>query len=95
MSVIVGRVYGNEHFLMLEGIMRKSCNVEELEILENQIMESENYINFIRQFDDAYVLCGNKSMIQGVSKKYSITFIALSFHTVSMKRSSYISTLEN
>ena len=55
--------------------MRKSCDVEQLDILENKIMEnSKNYEQFIREFDNPYVLCGTFLLIQGAWRKFSTIF---------------------
>lgn len=38
--------------------MRKSCDVEQLEVLENVIVGEQDWRGYVRGLDDAYVLCG-------------------------------------
>jgi len=38
--------------------MRKSCDVEELEILENVIMDDGNWKTYVKSYDNPYVICG-------------------------------------
>lgn len=38
--------------------MRKSSDVEELEILENVIMDQKNWKDYVRKYDNPYVICG-------------------------------------
>lgn len=60
---LVVRLYSTTQFLHAEGIMRKSSDVEQLEILENEIMSNPDYKGFIEIFDNPYVLCGNYFLI--------------------------------
>ena len=38
--------------------MRKSCDVEQLTLLENEIMENPEWDKFVASYDNPYVLCG-------------------------------------
>lgn len=49
--------------------MRKSCDVEQLTLLENEIMENPEWDKFVASYDNPYVLCGIWQTILGCLKK--------------------------
>lgn len=49
--------------------MRKSCDVEQLDILQQYLVEGTNSESYLRELDDPYVVCGNLSAKIGCLKK--------------------------